>query len=301
MLALSRVGPVHMNVQPRFPFDSAITPAAQHGWRARWFHIIFGHDDAASRLFDLVLMVAILASILVAVLDTVEDLHVRLGRAFALLEWLFTIAFTAEYVARLLVVSQPRRYAFSFFGIVDLVAVLPTYLTLLTAGGQHLMVVRALRILRIFRVLKMTRYVSEADMLWSTFLRARPKILVFFSTILTLVLIFGALMYLIEGPENGYTSIPRAMYWAVVTMTTVGFGDITPHTTLGQLVTSLIMLLGYCIIAVPTGIFAAELASGMRQARRAQICPHCQLKEHQPDARYCRGCGMSLEAGESDA
>lgn len=301
MLALSRVGPVHMNVQPRFPFDSAITPAAQHGWRARWFHIIFGHDDAASRLFDLVLMVAILASILVAVLDTVEDLHVRLGRAFALLEWLFTIAFTAEYVARLLVVSQPRRYAFSFFGIVDLVAVLPTYLTLLTAGGQHLMVVRALRILRIFRVLKMTRYVDESNMLWSALMRGRHKILVFVSTILTLVLIFGALMYLIEGPENGYTSIPRAMYWAVVTMTTVGFGDITPHTTLGQLVTSLIMLLGYCIIAVPTGIFAAELASGMRQARRAQICPHCQLREHQPDARYCRGCGRSLEAGESDA
>ncbi|RAO76759.1 ion transporter [Dyella jiangningensis] len=290
-----------MNVQPRFPFDSAIAAAAQHGWRARWFRIIFGHDDTASRLFDLVLMVAILASILVAVLDTVDDLHARLGRAFTLLEWLFTLAFTAEYLARLLVVSQPRRYAFSFFGIVDLVAVLPTYLTLLAAGGQHLMVVRALRILRIFRVLKMTRYVSEADMLWSTFLRARPKILVFFSTILTLVLIFGALMYLIEGPENGYTSIPRAMYWAVVTMTTVGFGDITPHTTLGQLVTSLIMLLGYCIIAVPTGIFAAELASGMRQARQQRrACVGCGLEGHPPDARYCRGCGMPLREGGSD-
>ncbi|RDI96957.1 ion transporter [Dyella solisilvae] len=283
-----------MSEQPRILSDSAIEAATQSGWRARWFHIIFGHDDAPGRLFDLVLIVAILSSILVAVLDTVEDLHARLGHVFTLLEWVFTIAFTLEYVARLLVVAKPRRYALSFFGIVDLIAVLPTYLTLLVSGGQHLMVIRALRILRIFRVLKMTRYVGEADLMWATFLRAKPKIFVFFSTILTLVLIFGALMYLIEGPEDGYTSIPRSMYWAVVTMTTVGFGDITPHTTLGQMVTSVIMLLGYSIIAVPTGIFAAELASGIRQARQAPACGHCQLGGHQPDARYCRGCGASL-------
>lgn len=289
-----------MSEQPRFSSDGTLAAAAQSGWRARWFHIIFDHDTAAGRLFDLVLMVAILSSIAVAVLDTVEDLHAMLGGVFTALEWIFTIAFTVEYVMRLLVVAQPRRYALSFYGLVDLMAVLPTYLTLLAVGGPHLLVLRALRILRIFRVLKMARYVSEADMLWATFLRARPKIFVFFSTILTLVLIFGALMYLIEGPENGYTSIPRSMYWAVVTMTTVGFGDITPHTTLGQLVTSLIMLLGYCIIAVPTGIFAAELATGMRHARGQQACPHCQLKEHQPDARYCRGCGMPLQTSESE-
>jgi voltage-gated potassium channel len=289
-----------MDEQPRSPSSSTLAPASDHGWRARWFHIIFGHGDAPGRLFDLVLMVAILSSILVAVLDTVEDLHASMGRVFLVLEWVFTIAFTVEYVARLLVVSQPRRYAFSFYGFVDLVAVLPTYLTLLAAGGPHLMVVRALRILRVFRVLKLTRYVGEADMLWATFLRARPKIFVFFSTILTLVLIFGALMYLIEGPENGYTSIPRSMYWAVVTMTTVGFGDITPHTALGQMVTSVIMLLGYSIIAVPTGIFAAELATGIRQARQQQACAQCRLQGHQADARYCRGCGASLQAGESE-
>ncbi|MBV8157170.1 MAG: ion transporter [Dyella sp.] len=289
-----------MSEQPRLSSDGTLVAAAQSGWRARWFRIIFDHDTAAGRLFDLVLMVAILSSIAVAVLDTVEDLHARMGRVFMVLEWFFTIAFTVEYVARLLVVSHPRRYAFSFYGIVDLVAVLPTYLTLLAAGGPHLMVVRALRILRVFRVLKLTRYVGEADMLWATFLRARPKIFVFFSTILTLVLIFGALMYLIEGPENGYTSIPRSMYWAVVTMTTVGFGDITPHTALGQMVTSVIMLLGYSIIAVPTGIFAAELATGFRQAGQRQACAHCQLQGHQADARYCRGCGAPLHPGENE-
>lgn len=289
-----------MRRQPPFPFDAGIAPSTRSQWRARWFYIIFGHDDGAGRWFDLVLMVAILASILVAVLDTVDDLHARLGRLFDVLEWLFTVAFTVEYVARLLVVEEPRRYALSFFGLVDLVAVLPTYVTLLATGGQHLMLVRALRLLRIFRVLKMTRYVGEADMLWATLLRARPKIFVFFSTILTLVLIFGSLMYLIEGPENGFTNIPVSMYWAVVTMTTVGFGDITPHTTLGRIVTSAIMLLGYSIIAVPTGIFAAELATGMRQTKESRACAHCQLKGHQPDARYCRGCGEPLQSGDSE-
>ncbi|WP_267225265.1 ion transporter [Dyella silvae] len=287
-----------MSTEQPIPVDQAFAPSTRSKWRARWFHIIFGHDERSGRLFDLVLMVAISTSILVTVLDTVESLHARLGRLFDVLEWVFTIAFTVEYVARLMVVSQPRRYALSFFGIVDLLAVLPTYLTLLASGGQHLMVVRALRILRVFRVLKMTRYVGEANMLWATFLRARPKILVFFSTVLTLVLIFGALMYLIEGPENGFTSIPVSMYWAVVTMTTVGFGDITPHTTLGQMVTSVIMLLGYSIIAVPTGIFAAELATGFRKTWEPKVCAHCQLGGHQPDAHFCRGCGEPLPPGE---
>ncbi|WP_430392425.1 ion transporter [Dyella sp. 20L07] len=287
-----------MSKQP-FPFDTPVAPAAGSGWRARWFHIIFGHDDAPGRLFDLVLIIAILSSIIVAMLDTVADLHTRFARAFYVLEWVFTVAFTLEYVMRLLVVARPRRYALSFFGVIDLLAVLPTYLSLLFTGSQYLLVIRAVRILRIFRVLKMTRYVGEADMLWSTLVRARRKIFIFISTILTLVLIFGALMYLVEGPENGFTSIPRAMYWAVVTMTTVGFGDITPHTTLGQILTSLIMLVGYSIIAVPTGIFAAELAAGIRDARQPTPCPSCQMQGHQPDARYCRGCGGSLQASET--
>jgi voltage-gated potassium channel len=284
-----------MSQQPPFPFDVAVAPATSKGWRGRWFHIIFGHDDAPGRLFDLVLIVAILSSIIVTMLDTVSDLHLRFAHIFYVLEWVFTVTFTIEYVMRLLVVARPRRYALSFFGVVDLLAVLPTYLSLFFVGSQYLLVIRAVRILRIFRVLKMTRYVGEADMLWATLVRSRRKIFVFISTILTLVLIFGAMMYLVEGPENGFTSIPRAMYWAVVTMTTVGFGDITPHTTLGQILTSLIMLVGYSIIAVPTGIFAAELAAGIRDARQHVACDSCHLKGHQTDARYCRGCGEPLQ------
>jgi voltage-gated potassium channel len=283
-----------MSKQPPFPFDSVVAPATTTGWRARWFHIIFGHDDAPGRLFDLILIVAILSSIIVTMLDTVQDLHARFAHLFYVLEWVFTVAFTLEYAMRLSVVAQPRRYAFSFFGIVDLLAVLPTYVSLVVTGSQYLLVIRAVRILRIFRVLKMTRYVGEADLLWGTLVKARRKIFIFISTILTLVLIFGALMYLVEGPENGFTSIPRAMYWAVVTMTTVGFGDITPHTTLGQILTSLIMLVGYSIIAVPTGIFAAELAAGIRDARQQTNCPACGLQGHQVDAKFCRGCGESL-------
>lgn len=286
-----------MSRSPRGARARPYGPATANGWRARWFHIIFDHDDRPSRLFDIVLIVAIVSSILVTVLDSVADLHDGATRLFYALEWVFTVVFTAEYLLRIAVVDRPRAYMRSFFGVVDLLAVLPTYLSLAFAGSQYLLVVRALRILRIFRVLKMTRYVDESNMLWSALARARHKILVFISAILTLVLIFGALMYLIEGPNNGFSSIPRSMYWAVVTMTTVGFGDITPHTTLGQLLTSVIMLVGYGIIAVPTGIFAAELAAGMREARRRMVCPACRLDDHETDARHCRHCGAALERG----
>lgn len=269
-------------------------PAAGAAWRARWFHIIFNHDDAPGRLFDVVLIVAILSSVIISVLDSVASLHTMLGQAFYVLEWVFTVAFTLELILRIAVVDRPWRYLRSFFGIVDLLAVLPSYLTLFFIGSQYLVVIRALRILRIFRILKMTRYVGEANILWTTLLRSRRKILIFLSTILTLVLIFGALMYLIEGPQNGFSSIPRSMYWAIVTMTTVGFGDITPHTVLGQMLTSIIMLVGYSIIAIPTGIFAAELATSMRATQKI-ACHGCGLGEHALDARYCRGCGLSLD------
>ncbi|HEY9132154.1 MAG TPA: ion transporter [Dyella sp.] len=271
-----------------------LEPASGAAWRARWFHIIFGHDDPPGRRFDVILILVILSSIAVTVLDTVAELRAGWNIAFYVLEWLFTLAFTAEFVLRLMVVKRPGRYVFSFFGMVDLLAVLPTYLSLFVVGSQYLVVIRALRVLRIFRILKLTQYVGEADILWATLLRARHKILIFISTILTLVLIFGALMYLIEGPGNGFTSIPRSMYWAIVTMTTVGFGDITPHTPLGQFVTSIIMLVGYSIIAVPTGIFAAELAAEMR-AKQGVYCPACGLGEHAGDARFCRGCGAALK------
>jgi len=276
------------------PFADVFGPATQTGWRARWFHIIFGHEDATGRLFDVLLIIAILGSIAVAVFDSVAQAHAQYGKLFYALEWLFTLAFTLEYVMRILVVDRPWRYIRSFFGIVDVLAVLPTWISLVAAGSQYLLVVRALRILRIFRILKLTRYVGEADLLWSTLIRARRKVLVFFSTILTLVLIFGALMYLIEGPEDGFTSIPTSMYWAIVTMTTVGFGDITPKTTLGKMLTSVIILIGYSIIAVPTGIFTAELAAGMRAKRKYRPCPQCGQADHERDANYCRICGIVL-------
>jgi voltage-gated potassium channel len=280
----------------RTPFADEFGPATQTGWRARWFHIIFGHADTVGRRFDVLLIIAILGSITVAVFDSVAQAHAQYGKLFYTLEWLFTLAFTLEYVMRILVVDRPWRYIRSFFGVVDVLAVLPTWISLVAAGSQYLLVVRALRILRIFRILKLTRYVGEADLLWSTLIRARRKVLVFFSVILTLVLIFGALMYLIEGPEDGFTSIPTSMYWAIVTMTTVGFGDITPKTTLGKMLTSMIILIGYSIIAVPTGIFTAELAAGMRARRKYRPCPHCSQADHEGDARYCRICGTELPA-----
>jgi voltage-gated potassium channel len=283
----------------RSPFADELGPASQTGWRARWFHIIFGHEDAAGRRFDVLLIIAILGSIAVAVFDTVAEAHARYGAIFYALEWLFTLAFTLEYVTRIAVIDRPWRYICSFYGIVDVLAVLPTWISLMAAGSQYLLVVRALRILRIFRILKLTRYVGEADLLWLTLVRARRKVLIFFSTILTLVLIFGALMYLIEGPEDGFTSIPTSMYWAIVTMTTVGFGDITPKTTLGKLLTSLIILIGYSIIAVPTGIFTAELAAGMRAKRKYVPCTHCGQADHDGDAAYCRICGTALPIEKS--
>ncbi|RUL61368.1 ion transporter [Dyella dinghuensis] len=278
------------------PFSDQFGPATATGWRARWFHIIFGHEDTAGRRFDVLLIVAILASIAVAVFDSVAQIHLRYSTLFYALEWFFTLAFTLEYVMRIAVVDRPWRYMRSFFGMVDVLAVLPTWLSLFAAGSQYLLVVRALRILRIFRILKLTRYVGEADLLWLTLIRARRKVLIFFSTILTLVLIFGALMYLIEGPEDGFTSIPTSMYWAIVTMTTVGFGDITPKTTLGKMLTSLIILIGYSIIAVPTGIFTAELAAGMRARRKYTPCTHCGQADHEGDAQHCRICGTTLPA-----
>lgn len=271
-----------------------LQPAQGAAWRAHWFHVIFGHEDRAGRFFDIALIGVILASIVVTVLDSVAALHIQLGSWFYALEWFFTLTFTLEYLVRMAVVRRPTRYATSFFGIVDLLSVLPTWISLAVAGSQYLLVIRALRILRVFRILKLSHYVGEAEVLWSTLVRTRRKILIFVSTILTLVLIFGALMYLAEGPENGFTSIPKSMYWAIVTMTTVGFGDIAPKTVLGQMLTSLIMLIGYSIIAVPTGIFTAELASGLRAQKSQRHCDHCGQIGHDIDAVFCKNCGESL-------
>jgi voltage-gated potassium channel len=261
--------------------------------RAHVAEIVFGHDTWAGKVFDVALIAAILASVGVVMLETVQPLHEDLGPVLRGAEWFFTIVFTLEYAVRLWCAPRPMRYARSFFGLVDLVSILPTYLSLFLPGAQALLVVRALRLLRVFRVLKLAEYTSQASSLWQALARSRQKITVFLAVVMTLVLVLGSLMYLVEGPANGFTSIPRSVYWAVVTLTTVGYGDITPHTVAGQALASLVMILGYGIIAVPTGIVTVELGrSGT--GGPALACRRCGLPGHQADARYCRRCAEPL-------
>ena len=277
-----------------------LNPATESGWRRHWFDIIYRHDTRPSRNFDLLLVVAILASVAVVMLDSVQHLHARWAHVLYPVEWLFTVVFTVEYALRLAVVRRPLRYAVSVWGIIDLLSILPAYLSLFIPGAQSLLVVRALRILRVFRILKLTRYVEESGVLMTALWRSRRKILLFLFTVITITIIAGALMYLVEGPNHGFTSIPSAMYWAVVTMATVGFGDIVPQTAAGRLVTSVLILIGYSIIAVPTGVYSAELANTLRESeaatRDARGCPRCGLEGHETDARYCRQCGELMPA-----
>ena len=276
-------------------FERQHQPAAESGIRNRLLHIIFDHDGRIERDFDIALIIAIVASVLVVMLDSVPSIKARWHGPLYVAEWFFTLIFTAEYLLRLWVVKRPIRYATSFFGVIDLLSILPTYLSVLFPGSASLTVVRILRLLRIFRVLKLVEYSSEAGVLIQSLLRSRRKIAVFIATLLTITVIFGALMYVIEGPEHGFTSIPTGMYWAVVTMATVGFGDIAPGTALGRLVTSVLILIGYSIIAVPTGIYTAELARTMRERSRMTVrCNECGLPDHEIDAWYCRKCGRCL-------
>lgn len=266
------------------------------GWRRDANRIIFGHDTRAGWLFDVLLIAMILASVMVTLLDSVPDLHARYGSVFYALEWGFTLLFSIEYLARLTVVTQPWRYARSFYGIVDLLAVLPTYVSLLIPGSQYLLIVRVLRILRVFRILKLTRYLSEANLLMSALARSSRKIFVFLCAILTIVTVFGALLYVVEGPAHGFQSIPTGIYWAIVTVATVGFGDISPATPLGRFLASILILIGYGIIAVPTGIYTAELAYGLRFRHNDRHCDACDLRGHEEDAMHCRRCGERLSS-----
>ena len=267
-----------------------------HPWRRRLFGVIFESDTPAGRGFDLALIVVILLSVLTIMLDSVPSIHARHGGWLYALEWLFTILFTVEYLLRLLCVGRPLRYAVSFFGVVDLLAILPTYVSLLVYGTRYLAVVRILRVLRIFRILKLGHYMKEAGVLQAALYAGRRRILVFLSFVLTLVVIIGALMYLIEGTaDSGFTSIPQSVYWAIVTMTTVGYGDISPQTPLGQLLASMVMILGYSIIAVPVGIVSAQWSrTARRPPTRPRTCPNCTAEGHDPDARHCKFCGAKL-------
>ena len=289
--------PLHARHEDKSPglFERKHLPAAQSGLRNRLFHIIFDHEGRLERDFDILLIVAILASVLVVMLDSVPAIKLRWHGVLYAAEWFFTLVFTAEYLVRLWVVKRPLRYATSFFGAIDLLSILPTFLSLLFPVSASLTVVRILRLLRIFRILKLVEYSSEAGVLIQSLLRSRRKIAVFIATLLTITVIFGALMYVIEGPAGGFHSIPTGMYWAVVTMATVGFGDIAPATPIGRFVTSVLILIGYSIIAVPTGIYTAELARTMRERSRMAVrCPQCGLPDHETDAWYCRKCGRCL-------
>jgi voltage-gated potassium channel len=264
------------------------------GWRERAYRIIFEADTPTGKAFDVVLIAAILLSILTVMLESIREVRVEHGTALRVAEWTFTVLFTAEYLLRLTCARRPVRYARSFFGLVDLLSVVPTYASVLVPGAQVLLVIRMLRILRVFRVLKLAHYVRESETLMRALLASRRKIAVFVFAVLTLVVVFGSLMYLIEGPENGFTSIPRGVYWAIVTMTTVGYGDISPRTDLGQALAAVIMILGYGIIAVPTGILTAELAYAGAQPASQKICAHCIAVRHEPDAAHCKRCGGRL-------
>jgi voltage-gated potassium channel len=275
--------------------------AGEREWQRRVFVVIFQTATPAGRAFDLALIAAILASVVVIMLESVATIHEQHGELLFRLEWLFTILFTIEYLVRLSCVRDPATYARSFYGIVDLLAVLPAYLELLLAGSGYLLIIRLLRILRLFRVMKLGRYIGAAKSLQEALHRSRSKIVVFLYTVLTLVVVFGALMYVIEGPENGFTSIPRGVYWAIVTLTTVGYGDITPQTVPGQAISSMVMILGYGIIAVPTGIYAAELRDVMTRHRVQVVCPACSEVGHAEDARHCKYCGAQLEPDDAAA
>lgn len=265
------------------------------GWRLRLYIVIFEADTHAGRLFDLALIWAILASVTVVVLDSVVSIHARFGDLFKALEWGFTLLFTLEYIGRLLCVRHPLRYARSVFGVIDLLAVLPTWLALLMPELHALIDVRILRLLRIFRVLKMGAYVAEYRALGAALAASRRKILIFLSFVLMVVLVMGTLMYVVEGAAHGFTSIPVAIYWAISTMTTVGFGDIVPKTDVGRFIASVMMLLGWGILAVPTGIVSAEFtAQRVRRTPTTRSCHECLTEGHEANARFCMDCGAKL-------
>ncbi|TFH88757.1 ion transporter [Billgrantia azerbaijanica] len=275
-------------------------PAAP-GLRTRVFQIVFESDTPLAKGFDIALIVAILTSVMVVMLDSVPAFRAEYGTLFYWVEWTFTLAFTVELAVRIYCLERPLQYLRSFYGIIDLVAILPTWLTLLLPGAQSLVIVRLLRVLRIFRVLRLMQFVGEARLLLDALKRSARQIFLFFFGIFMLVTLFAALMYLIEPAEAGFTSIPIAIYWAIVSLTTVGYGDIVPVTPLGQAITMILMLIGYSIIAVPTGVFSAEVIRSIRAERYSEeACPGCGYDRHEKRARYCLKCGTWLDETTPD-
>lgn len=263
------------------------------GWRSRIYEIVFEAETPAGKAFDITLITLISLSVLVVILESVKSVREDYGQAIFFVEWFFTLLFTAEYLLRLLSVRRPVRYIFSFYGLIDLLAIIPTYISLIVPGTQYLLTIRILRLLRIFRILKLTEYISEAKVITSALSASRRKISVFLLAVLSVVIVVGTMMYVIEGEENGFTDIPTSIYWAIVTLTTVGYGDLSPKTAFGKTLASIVMILGYGIIAVPTGIVTAELTRSSKPVS-TQVCPECHAQEHDSDAVFCKLCGANL-------
>jgi voltage-gated potassium channel len=270
--------------------------AKDNSFRRHLFIVIFGTTTKAGKLFDVTLLVLILVSVAAVMLETVDFIDQNYHATLRVIEWIVTVFFTLEYAARIWVVKKPRIYIFSFFGLVDLLSILPTYLSIILVGSQSFAILRALRLLRVFRILKLVRFVSEAQLLGRALMSSRHKITVFFLALLILVFILGSVMYLVEGSESGFSSIPLSIYWAIVTLTTVGFGDITPQTILGQFIASFIMLLGYAIIAIPTGIVGAEIYKEVEVIKKKEhiICTGCGYEDNPIGARFCNNCGKKI-------
>ncbi|MFN3840139.1 MAG: ion transporter [Cyclobacteriaceae bacterium] len=265
------------------------------GAKLQVYEILFESDTAEGKAFNVILLSAIILSVLVVALESVQGIRQQYHDVLYALEWVFTALFTIEYACRIWVVLNKRRYILSFFGLVDLLSILPTYLAVVFTGAQSLLVIRSLRLLRIFRIFKLARFINEGQHLTKALKASRFKIIVFLTSVMTMTIIFGTLIFLIEGPDNGFTSIPKSIYWAIVTMTTVGYGDIAPHTPLGQTIAAVIMIMGYGIIAVPTGIVSSEMMNLKKEKDiTTQVCPHCLKEGHDADATFCKYCGEKL-------
>lgn len=263
-------------------------------WKHRLHEIIYEADTSAGKLFDVVLLIAILASIVFVMLESVEPIQKQHGEFLNIAEWVITILFSVEYFLRIISIKKPLKYIFSFYGVIDFLSTIPKYLSIFLVGSHNLAALRALRLLRVFRILKLARYIGESNRLLVALRASRAKIAVFLFFVLIICIILGTVMYMIEGSENGFTSIPRSVYWAIVTLTTVGYGDIAPGTPLGQLIASVIMILGYAIIAIPTGIVSSEMVKTAKIDTNTQACPSCLAENHKDNADFCYHCGSKL-------
>ena len=264
-------------------------------FKANLYEIIFESDTPAGKGFDLLLIISILASVMVVFLDSVEHYQTQYGEVFYFLEWSFTILFTLEYFLRIYCIGTPAQYIGSFFGIIDLMSILPTYISIFIPSSRYLSVIRILRVLRIFRILKLMLYISETNLLLKALAASRRKVVVFLFSVLVMASIFGSVMYLIEGEANGFTSIPRSIYWAIVTITTVGYGDISPKTELGQALAAIVMIIGYATIAIPTGIISAEYTAITHNKETDATCLECGESGHDQASKFCKNCGFKIQ------